>query len=317
MLFMAHILMSPLLELNPPITEPARRFPPPAHAFDISRAHIISMAPKSEQTLELVRNIRHFLHITNTTVFHAVNGTEAVGSYDAVERLTLYTRYLMLSGRHDHMQLSNSGMLGCYLSHTQIWKSIQPNETVAIFEDDAYIDLVSAERMESLSRDVERLGLAWDVLLLESGHNMIASGEWVSLGTLAATCLYEPGSGQACTWFGTRGYLINYRGARHLLRFASPISVQVDALIGLVAAFSPGFRMIWTRKDIARLRLFYTTGVWDACFKCYLPASPYPYVPVLLAFVAYACHYLSRFSTWALKRALAGRGARSSDIAGK
>jgi GR25 family glycosyltransferase involved in LPS biosynthesis len=302
---MSCILMSPLLELTPSITEPVHAVQPAAHAFDISRAHIISMAPDSEQTQELARNIRHFLHIANTTVFHAVNGTEAILSNDALERLTFYTRYLMLSGRHDHMQLSNAGMLGCFLSHTQIWKSIQPNETVAIFEDDAYIDLVSAERMHMLSRDVERLGLAWDVLLLESGHNLIASGEWVSLGNLAATCLYQPGSGQACTWFGTRGYLINYRGSQHLLRFASPISVQVDALIGLVAAFSPDFRMIWTRKDIARLRLFYTTGVWDACFKCYLPASPYPYVLALLALIAFTCHYLSRFSTWALKRALA------------
>lgn len=276
---------------------------PPGHSFHIDSAHIISMHPKGPEALRLAKEVQEFLHIPNTTVFHAVNGSRAIEEDNALKYLTFYTRYLMLSGRHDHMQLSNPGMLGCFLSHVRLWTSIRPNETVAIFEEDAYIDFVSAERMQILSRDVTRLGLTWDVLLLESGHNLIASGEWVSLGSLAATCLYEPGHAKMCTWFGTRGYLMTYKGAQHLLQFVYPISVQVDALMGLVATFSPGFHMIWTRQDIAHLRLFHMTGVWDACFKCYLPASPYPYVVTMLALSACTCHYLTRLRVWAMKEA--------------
>ncbi len=262
---------------------------PRMHSFNISRAHVISLSPESDLMMqELVRSIKYFLHIPNTTVFPAINGTQAVQD-GAYQYLTFYTRYLMLSGRHDHMQLSTPGMLGCLLSHVQLWRSIQPNETLAIFEEDAYVDMVSAERMHLLSHDVERLGLEWDVLLLESGHNLIASGDWVNLGDLAATCSYLQSSGKVCTWFGTRGYLITFRGAQQLLRFVYPISVQVDSLISLVAAFSPGFKMLWTRKDVAHLRLFHVTGVWDACFKCYLPASPHPYIIAILLMLLSLC----------------------------
>lgn len=262
---------------------------PPKHVFNITRAHIISMTPENDPVIqELVRGIRFFLHISNTTVFPAINGTQAVKD-GAYEYLSFYTKYLMLTGRHDHMQLSTPGMLGCLLSHMQLWQSVLPNETVAIFEEDAYVDLLSAERMHVLSVDVERLGLGWDVFLLESGHNLIASGEWISLGELAANCSYQPSSNKVCTWFGTRGYLITYQGAQHLLRYVYPISVQVDSLMGLVASFSPGFKLLWTRKDIAHLRLFHVTGVWDACFKCYLPASPYPYVLMIIMMLLTCC----------------------------
>lgn len=251
---------------------------PPKHVFNITRAHIISMTPENDPVIqELVRGIRFFLHISNTTVFSAINGTQAVKD-GAYQHLTFYTRYLMLSGRHDHMQLSTPGMLGCLLSHMHVWRSIMPDETVAVFEEDALVDILSADRMHTLSLDVKNLGLQWDVFLLESGHNLIATGEWLNLGLLTANCSYQQFSGRMCTWYGTRGYLITYQGAQHLLQYAYPISVQVDSLISLVAAFSSGFKMLWTRKDVAHLRLFHVTGVWDGCFKCYLPASPYPYI---------------------------------------
>ena len=161
--------------------------------------------------------------------------------------------------------------------------------------------MLSAERMHMLSRDVRGLGLEWDVLLLESGHNLIASGAWTSLGELATNCSYQQSSGKVCAWFGTRGYLITYHGAQHLLRFVYPISVQVDSLISLVAAFSPGFKMLWTRKDIAHLRLFHVTGVWDACFKCYLPASPYPYVLLIILLLLACCRGLIQLNPRSLQ----------------
>lgn len=78
------------------------------------------------------------------------------------------------AGRHDHMQLSTPAMLGCLLSHMQIWQSVLPNEIVAVFEEDAYLDEVSAARMHALSRDLH--SIPWDVLLLESGQQLISTG---------------------------------------------------------------------------------------------------------------------------------------------
>ena len=285
----------PPLPANKPPTPPPRPPGPPSHSFNISRAYVISLYTDTLAPHELAASIRHYLHIQDTRVFPAINGTSAIES-GGLDQLTLYTRYLMLAGRHDHMQLSNPSMLGCLLSHVSLWKSIRPNETIAVFEEDAYLDMASAERMHTLSQDMRAVP-AWDVLLLESGHSLIASGQWENVGTLAATCsqnqsLHQP----PCTWFGTRGYLMTHSGAQQLLEHVLPISVQVDALIGLVAAFSPGFTMYWTRQNIAHLKLLHVTGVWDACFKCYLPTSPYLYVLLILAVVAYVFASMRAFT---------------------
>lgn len=261
----------------------------PMHHFNVSQTWIISMDPSDQHTLTLQRDLALYLFLPRVQIFHAINGTHALQT-ETYQDLSLYTKYLMLSGRHDHMQLSSPGMLGCLLSHVHLWSKIKADEIVAIFEEDAYVDMVSAERMHVLYQDVARRGEKWDVLLLESGHNLIASGRWVNIGELTATCSYHQSSEGLCTWFGTRGYLITYDGAQHLLRYVYPISVQVDSLMGLVASFSPGFKMLWTRKDVAHLRLLHVTGVWDACFKCYLPASPYPYVFLIASVLTYVCN---------------------------
>jgi hypothetical protein len=63
------------------------------------------------------------------------------------------------------------------------------------------------------------------------------------------------------------------------LEHAYPISVQVDALIGLVAAFHPTkFRMYWTRENIAHLRFTHISTIWEGCIKCYLPTRPIYYL---------------------------------------
>jgi GR25 family glycosyltransferase involved in LPS biosynthesis len=202
------------------------------------------------------------------------------------------------TGRHDHMQLSTPAMLGCLLSHIQIWQSIQPNEVVAVFEEDAYLDEVSGKRMLALSKDMH--SISWDILLLESGQGLISTGQWQHIGEYAATCNSQQLSGfyhpmnktVPCTWFGTRGYLVTYEGAQRLLQHAYPISVQVDALMGLVAAFSLDFRMYWTRENIAHLQLFHITSVWDGCIKCYLPTSPVHYIIALIVALGFLWHYL-------------------------
>jgi hypothetical protein len=194
------------------------------------------------------------------------------------------------AGRHDHMQLSTPSMLGCLLSHIQIWQTIQPNEIIAVFEEDAFLDKVSAERMHALSDDMKEI--QWDLILLESGHGLIATGEWQHIGKYATTCSNKT----QCTWFGTRGYLITHSGAQQLLRHTYPISVQVDALMGLLAAFSPDFKMYWTRENIAHLQLFHVSAIWDACFKCYLPTSPVLYILCILYILAVVARQYNRFT---------------------
>ena len=188
----------------------------PAQApLSIDQAYIITLHP--QQSLSLARAATLHLGLPSVALFPAINATQALRS---VHNLSLYSRYLLhFEQRHDHMQLSNAPMLGCLLSHMTLWESVQPNQTIAIFEEDAYFDQTSTLRLQRLMADLE--GVPWDILMLESG-SVIASGRWRLLGPMAATCAQPP-----CSWFGTRGYFIRHKAAQQLLRNAYPISVQV------------------------------------------------------------------------------------------
>ena len=98
----------------------------------------------------------------------------------------------------------------------------------------------------------------------------------------AAAASDEVADSGACTWQGSRGYLLSYKGARLLLRYAEPIAVQVDGLMALVAMFEPGFRMYWPRVDVVHREFMRMSTIWDGCVKCYLPASPAAYVALIV-----------------------------------
>ena len=122
-----------------------------------------------------------------------------------------------------------------------------------VLEEDAFLDSTSAERMLQLSKDLVHI-LDWSLLMLESGH-ITTSGEWHEIGILATTCnsqlqkkpiTTKDLKNKMCIWMGTRGYLLRYTGAQILLQHATrPLIVQVDALMSLVAAFYPEFKMFW------------------------------------------------------------------------
>jgi hypothetical protein len=67
--------------------------PPHYHnAFDITRGYIIALRPSSAKLL--LDTARHFLSIPDMSVFHGVNGSQALETGN----LSLYTQYLMISG---------------------------------------------------------------------------------------------------------------------------------------------------------------------------------------------------------------------------
>ena len=154
------------------------------HGFNISKGYVISMYP--ERSKDIIYTAKHFLQIPDMSIFNAVNGSEKDLYQKTISEISLYTRYTMSVGRNDHMQLSNVGMLGCLLSHVEVWKRVQPGETIAIFEDDSIIDTTSSERMYNLFYDLRNI--EWDILMLESGQPMISQGSWKNIGLYASTC---------------------------------------------------------------------------------------------------------------------------------
>ena len=155
--------------------------------MNITRCVIIALNVLS--VVDLQEGI--FQHMTpNVSVMRAINGTEAM--WLTKDTLPLYTRFLIQNGRQSHIQIGNSQMLGCLLSHVKVWREIQPGETVMVVEEDAVIDAVSAVRLAQVAADI---GTApWDVIRLDAGQ-LIDTGESVYLGSgMVARCAH----GESC-----------------------------------------------------------------------------------------------------------------------
>ena len=258
--------------------------PPPSLAprLGVSEAHIIALDPDAPHVQGLRRLNEHWLGIP-TRAMRAVNGTQAL-----VDRpLPLYTRMLLSVGRHEHMQLGGPAMLGTLLSHMRLWNN-DTNTVIMVLEEDALIDAASRERLLQLAADTAVALPDWDILMLETGHLTVA-GPMRPVGQLGVTWAREEAATAAvlvppeaaCFWMGTRGYILRPSGARKLLRHAAELTVQVDALLGLVATFDPDFRMVWTRANVAHPRLLSLSTTQDRCIKCFMPQGALTYLALL------------------------------------
>ena len=240
---------------------PSLRTHAPLHReYSIDHGYVISLNPRLDLHTPLYLGFE-------STLVPAINSSVAVQ-----QGVPLYVRHTMAHGRHDHLQISNGAMLGCYLSHVRVWEMFlnTSQEVVAVFEEDAALDESSSLVLSELWHDMRAHN--WSIVMLEKGHFNV-QGAWTHLGTHLATCA------DVCTWFGTKAYVINRQGAQHLLRYSRPVLVQVDALISLVAEWDPDFHMYWTRTNVVGQRLVPST-VWDGCLKCYMPVAIWPYVVV-------------------------------------
>ena len=236
---------------------------------------IIALQPAHPDVQQLARDAERWLGVVPTEPWQAINGTEALA-----HELPLYARQIVLgAGRHDHMQLGNAAMLGCLLSHTALWRwwaaRPHPNDTLLVLEEDAYLDEDASPARLATLLDHDLAHERWDILLLEPGHLTVA-GPMRPVGDLAMT--WASPLHRQCSWMGTRGYLLRASGAAKLLRHAEPPSVQVDALLGLVASFEPEFRMFWTRASVAHQRMLTLSTVQDRCLKCYMPQTAASYL---------------------------------------
>ena len=94
--------------------------------------------------------------------------------------------------------------------------------------------------------------------------------------------------------YGTRAYMLNYKGAQLLLRNAQPITLQVDALISLVAAYGP-LQLYWTTETVVHDTPWRRSRVWDGCIlHCIVPDVILP-TCALIALVTLALCCRRRF----------------------
>jgi hypothetical protein len=270
---------APAVRPPSPVRRPQARSKPTGPSYP---AYVIVLHPERYDPAPLAG----LSSVSNLTVVQASNGTEA--GLD----LPLVTRHVIRRGRSDHVQIGNTAALGCLLSHQRVWAAVAAGTGPAlVFEEDAQVSVDSDFKLARFLRYFESYGPGWDILMLDPGHLNIG-GQSGPVGPYAANCT-EP---HGCTWFGTRAYAVRPAAAALLLEHSFPITVQVDAVVSLVAEFyakpPERFRMYWTRGPILGYDLLRRSTVFDWCVKCYLPTEVAAYVAAVSLLIAPFLGYL-------------------------
>jgi GR25 family glycosyltransferase involved in LPS biosynthesis len=135
---------------------------------------------------------------------------------EALEELTETEQY---GYRSKHHQLTR-GAIGCYLSHVRILKQMKPGDIYFILEDDA---MFRPSIQSEVKRALRRAPGNWDMILLGYNNYKVSErhGEFDKVRSFWGTC----------------GYLINYKGTQKFLEESGPkMDCQIDSLMGWMAA---------------------------------------------------------------------------------
>lgn len=174
--------------------------------------------------------------------------------------LHIFTRYMMDTGRVDHKLMDNWAMVGCLMSHVQIWKTL--TEPAIIFEEDSIVTGVTRQLLANIMLEAHPHN--WSALMLTKRYyKRYPEPQETTLSPLLATC-------KTCSWFGTRAYIITPIGASIMLEYYLPLLVQVDGLMSLVNTYDPRFKMLWVRGEVVTKQEYRSSTIQTApCQKCY------------------------------------------------
>ena len=199
--------------------------------------------------------------------FEAVNGSTIDVMKD--DRISLRTkRNIKGHIRRDHEELNTVGGVGCYLSHTSVWKKfLERDEKYAIvLEDDAELYDGFTADLQSAMKDTELLPQMPDVWFFESKDKPSppkikgrSCGPWIK---------------KACSTF--TGYLVSKQGAKKLLETAFPMDMHIDLYTCLSGDMGRIFTVMHRNVLISAYSLTTTdTDIHEAtdCAICNIPTK--------------------------------------------
>lgn len=159
--------------------------------------------------------------------FEGINGSAIDIPKD--ERISLRTkRNVKEHIRRDHEELDSAGGVGCYLSHTSVWKKFleRPEPYAMVLEDDAVLYDGFLEDFQNAMKDATLLPQVPDVWFF----NVPTQWYYEYKGKPHPLTVKEQNLGpwvtNTCSPF--TGYLISKRGAEKLLETAFPLDMHVD-----------------------------------------------------------------------------------------
>jgi len=159
--------------------------------------------------------------------YEGVNGSAIDVMKD--DRISLRTkRNIKEHIRRDHEELDSAGGVGCYLSHTNIWKKFleRPEAFAMILEDDAELTPGFVENFQEAMKDATLLPQTPDVWFFSIPSHYYYESKGKPLPTSVKEQNLGPWTVQTCSAF--TGYLVSKKGAEKLLETAFPMDMHVD-----------------------------------------------------------------------------------------
>lgn len=159
--------------------------------------------------------------------FEGVNGSAIDIQND--ERISLRTkRNIAEHIRRDHEELDSAGGVGCYLSHTTIWRTFleRPEPWAIVLEDDAILPEGFTEALQRAMKETTLLPRQPDVWFFSHPTHWYYDYKNKPMPQDVKGQVLGPWILNTCAPF--TGYLISKRGAEQLLSTAFPLDMHVD-----------------------------------------------------------------------------------------
>jgi GR25 family glycosyltransferase involved in LPS biosynthesis len=185
---------------------------------------------------------------------------------DEDNRISLFTKFnIIRSVRRSHMELNTKGGVGCYISHTEVWKNFLEKgegEVGMILEDDALIDEVTVQKIILFikSSEVVQNTDLWDFCILSPHINNIKHGLMYPSDN---TCM------RLMEFTGLTGYLFTKKGLRKILPQVYPIQGHIDwfmsicAQLQIVDVCTPPKSLIRIRQSATDIQKYNSCDICD------------------------------------------------------
>jgi GR25 family glycosyltransferase involved in LPS biosynthesis len=217
------------------------------------------IADNSLKKLKDLTNINQKNLFSDLEIYEAIDGN-LIDKNKINNELTLKARYT-LKEPSSYDDIRSFGEIGCYLSHTNIWKKIinKNYNNCIIFEDDVipnkdYKKII--EYIENVPEDYDIAYLGW-----WSRKNMNFNNDSIWLSTNFKN---EPNV------LGLYSYIISNKGAKKLLSNAFPIDVQLDTYVSLYNNINEDFKRYLCKEQlfIADKTILGNENTHTICNKC-------------------------------------------------
>ena len=205
----------------------------------VDKVYCISLLKKQNQWENILLNINKN-GFPSCEIFEGVDGN--IYKDNLKNMVGIWQQYILENNlqRSNHEQFSTYGAIGCYMSHTNIWKDMLKNryKKVLIFEDDIWFNF---NFVDNLKQRLDWIPENYDFLFLDvatSYSSTVVNKYFNRIGGL---------------FFGMHSYIITENAAKALLPQIFPIEVQIDSYVSYAA-------------NLQNLNMYYTRGLCGQVF---------------------------------------------------